>query len=62
MLYEIQYFNVAFNSLSFRHVFRERNMEANGLSKDGLQLASSSWHAHEFMAALCCCSIFFYDF
>ena len=32
-----------FESISFKHVYRERNMEANKLSKAGLNLQWGTW-------------------
>jgi hypothetical protein len=32
-----------FSCIIFKHVYRERNLEANGLSKDGLDLARGEW-------------------
>lgn len=41
---EIQFFKSNSHSISFQHVYRERNEEADGLSKAGLQLDPGSWH------------------
>jgi hypothetical protein len=35
---------VAINEISFIHVYREQNMMADSLSKDGLHLTPRSWH------------------
>jgi hypothetical protein len=35
---QIQVFKTNFNSISFLHIYRERNGEVDGLSKVGLQL------------------------
>jgi hypothetical protein len=44
---EIQLAWTAFNSLTFHHVYRERNVEADGLSKVGLLLEASVWIMQE---------------
>ena len=36
-----------FESISFKHVYRERNMDADKLSKEGLNLQWGSWKITE---------------
>jgi ribonuclease HI len=44
---EIQLAQTAFNSLSFHHVYRERNMVADGLLKAGLLMEEGAWIIQE---------------
>jgi hypothetical protein len=37
-----------FTNLSFNHVYRERNVKADSLSKEGSLLAHGQWHILEF--------------
>jgi hypothetical protein len=40
---EIQLAQAVFNTLSFQHVYNERNMEDDGLSKAGLHSKARAW-------------------
>jgi hypothetical protein len=41
-------FKSNFNLIYFLHIYRERNEEADGLSKAGLQMEPGLWHVQEY--------------
>ena len=43
LLEEVRYFDDAFASISFRHVYRENNGEVDFYSKEGLLLKKGEW-------------------
>lgn len=47
ILAEIQTLKSSFQMISFHHIFRERNIQVDGLLKDGLQMDLGRWHIHE---------------
>lgn len=49
LLEEIQNLKFHFNVFSIDHIYRDRNEEADRLSKEGLQLAVDSWRITEQM-------------
>jgi hypothetical protein len=38
-----------FTNLSFKHVYKERNVTADSLSKEGTLMALGKWHVIEYM-------------
>ena len=44
ILDEILFLKTTFDYLTFCHIYKERNMEANYLSKKGLQQVLDSWY------------------
>eukprot|EP01018_Ginkgo_biloba_P004985 Gb_28741 [translate_table: standard] len=44
---EVQAFKTLFNRITFHHVYKERNCEADSLSKAGLHLAPGLWQVQE---------------
>eukprot|EP01018_Ginkgo_biloba_P002192 Gb_33330 [translate_table: standard] len=44
---EVQAIKTLFNRITFHHVYRERNCEANSISKVGLHLVSGPWQVQE---------------
>lgn len=49
ILEEILQIKQAFNNISYCHIYRERNHEANFLSKEGARKAMSDWQVTEHM-------------
>eukprot|EP00253_Pinus_taeda_P010579 PITA_10579 len=47
LLEEIQTLKSNFNSFSIEHIYRDRNGEADNISKEGLQLTTDSWRITE---------------
>jgi hypothetical protein len=43
-----------FDSISFSHIYRERNQLADGLSKEATQLAYGQWYIEEHSSTRIC--------